>query len=185
MIDATDDWNPSHETRFPTGNQLWRRRKAFTGPPRKFETAQDLWDACFEYFEWCEGNPLKEAKAFQYEGKPVHTEVSKMRVMSIEALSIFIGVTSRAWRDWRSERADLAETIEAVEEIIASQQLEGAAAGLLNPAIVARKLGLVDKRELTGKDGGPIGVQTFTDLTDDELAERRAALVARRKAEEG
>ncbi|MDC9826565.1 terminase small subunit, partial [Devosia sp. ZB163] len=43
-----------------------------------------------------------------------------------------------------------------VDEIIRAQKFEGAAAGLLNPNIIARDLGLADKQELTGKGGSPL-----------------------------
>lgn len=62
------------------------------------------------------------------------------------------------------------------EEIIRRQKFEGAAADLFNPNIIARDLGLADKSELTGKDGGPIETKS-ENVTDLELARRVAFLL--------
>ncbi|WP_290688531.1 terminase small subunit [Haematobacter sp. UBA3484] len=52
--------------------------------------------------------------------------------------------------------ADLSEVITRVEQIIRTQKFEGAAADLLNPNIIARELGLADKTEMSGPEGGAI-----------------------------
>ena len=62
-----------------------------------------------------------------------------------------------------------------MEEIIRQQKFEGAAANLLNANIIARDLGLADKAEITGRDGGPIE----TKMTDLEGARRIAFSLAR------
>lgn len=47
-----------------------------------------------------------------------------------------------------------------VEQIIRQQKFEGAAAELLNPNIIARDLGLADKKVL----GGDLNVRTLSDF---------------------
>jgi hypothetical protein len=49
--------------------------------------------------------------------------------------------------------------IERAEAVIYTWKFEGAAANLLNANLVARELGLADKAELMGRDGGPIRYQ--------------------------
>lgn len=143
---------------FLPSNRFWEARSSHGANP-KFADAQDLWQACCEYFEWNSANPLHEAKAFAYEGAVTVDYLPKMRAMTIKALCIFLDIRHGTWNDWKGSRPDLAAVIENVEAIIYSQKFEGASSGLLNANIIARDLGLAEKSELTGKDGEAIKVQ--------------------------
>lgn len=136
----------------PKGNQFWKVRSSH-GPKPKFSNPDDLWKACCEYFEWVEANPLWEDRITSYQGINQHTPVAKMRAMTIEGLSIFLDITTHTWRDWRHQRKDLLPVITRTEEIIRNQKFVGAAADLLNPNIIARDLGLTDKKDHTSSDG--------------------------------
>lgn len=155
----TDETNTGREAdgRFAAGNRLWEARST-AGPKPVFATAEALWAACEEYFQWITDNPLYEAKAFSYEGKVTIASMPKMHAMTITGLCLFLDVTDATWREWRASRADLSAVISRVEKIIYEQKFTGAAADLLNANIIARDLGLADKKELTGKDGGPMEV---------------------------
>ena len=134
--------------RFSTGNKFWEARSS-AGPKPKFEGPDDLWAACCEYFDWVDENPLWEAKAFSFQGKTKIEELPKMRPMTIGGLCLFLDVDETTWRDWKDSRADLSPIISRAETIIYQQKFGGAAADLLNPNIIARDLGLADKREVT------------------------------------
>lgn len=165
----------SIKTRFQNGNELWR-----LAPQTKpfFANGDELWAACVDYFEWASGNPLMEMKAFSVNGE-IQTEVlPKLRAMSIRALSVFLGINRETWYEWRNNRADLKEAIEKIEDVIFTQKFEGASAGLLVSNIIMRDLGLADKQEVTGRDGGPIEQSVSIDprkLSDAALAELLAA----------
>lgn len=159
--------------RFLPGNRFWEARSS-AGPKPKFTDPEKLWGACVEYFEWVEDNPLHEAKAFSYEGAVTIEALPKMRAMTIAGLCLFLDVTERQWREWRDNRSDLLPVITRAETVIYQQKFTGASADLLNPNIIARDLGLADKREHTGKNGGPIQTVT-TDMTPQEAAEAYAA----------
>lgn len=141
--------------RFLPGNRIWESR-ASCGPNPKFAEPEDLWAACVEYFEWNESNPLYEAKLVSFQGVNKVERVPKMRAMTIGGLCIFVGIAHRTWNDWKQSRSDLVPVITQVEEVIRRQKFEGAASDFFNPNIIARDLGLADKAELTGADGGPI-----------------------------
>lgn len=145
--------------RFASGNRFWLARSSH-GPNPRFKNPDDLWAACVEYFEWNAANPLYEAKAFAYEGCVTIEELPHMRAMTIGGLCLFLDIDPTTWREWRAERADLAPVITRAEEVIRTQKFEGASANLLNANIIARDLGLADKSELSGKDGGPIKTET-------------------------
>lgn len=165
----------------PIGNRFWEVRSTHGRNPT-FASPDDMWLAACEYFEWAEANPLKGEKLFSHNGRIVHGEFSKMRALTIEGLCNFLGITSRAWRAYR-EKEDFVPIIERVEQVMFEQKFAGAAADLLNANIIARDLGLADKAELTGKDGGPIRTEEVS--ARDLLSRRIASLAARNGPDEG
>lgn len=119
-----------------------------------------MWDAASEYFAWVEANPLWEDKIASYQGVTTHEPVCKMRAMTISGLCIFLDIDRTTWGEY-GKREDFSQITTRVEEIIRTQKFEGASADLLNANIIARDLGLADKSELSGPNGGPIPVQKF------------------------
>lgn len=130
----------------PAGNQFWKARSKH-GRDKLFASAEALWEACCEYFQWVEDNPLWEMKPFAYQGVVVQEPVAKMRAMTIGGLCIFLDIDETTWRAWRSIE-DFSMVVSRAEAIIYQQKFTGAAAELLNPNIIARDLGLAEKREV-------------------------------------
>lgn len=131
----------------PLGNQFWKARSKH-GRDRLFESPAALWEACCEYFEWVEANPLYEMKAFAYQGVVVQEPVAKMRAMTMGGLCIFLDIDETTWREWRKSE-DFSPVVLRVDKVIYEQKFTGAAADLLNPNIIARDLGLADKQDVT------------------------------------
>jgi len=146
--------------RFLKGNRFWEARSSHGAKP-KFENPDDLWSACVEYFNWVDENPLYKDQLVTFQGAATHEPVAQMRAMTLMGMCLFLDVSIQQWNDWRKSRPDLFEVISRAEAVIYQQKFSGAAADLLNANIIARELGLADKSELTGKDGGPIGVRRF------------------------
>ncbi len=162
----------------PEGNEFWKQRSSH-GPKQLFDAPDLLLEACREYFQWTEDNPLYEDKIGFYEGGAVHTEAAKMRAMTIGGLCLYLGITQKTWCEWRLAREDLSEVIRFADEVIKTQKFQGAAAGLLNANIIARDLGLSDKTDLQhlnadGKPTNPPGGSTVA--IDGFLAEIAAAI---------
>ncbi|GAA6162582.1 DNA-packaging protein [Pelagimonas sp. KU-00592-HH] len=156
---SKDDGKRDAEGRFLPGNKFWQARSS-AGPKPLFETPEALEIACMEYFDWVHENPLVTVELVKFQGEAKQAEVPKMRAMTIGGLCLFLDVTQRTWSMWREDRADLLPVITRVEEIIRAQKFEGAAADLLNPNIIARDLGLADKKELSGE----MNVRTLSDF---------------------
>ena len=156
--------------RFLPGNRFWEARSSHGRNP-KFEFADQLWSACIEYFEWVEENPLYEDKLVTFQGAATHEPVAKMRAMTLAGLCLFLGISRETWNEWRSSRPDFSDTLREAEAVIYQQKFSGAAADLLNPNIIARDLGLAEKSEHSGPNGGPIK----TEVSADEAFERLAA----------
>ena len=151
----------------PVGNQFWRARSTHGRKPI-FATPEDMWDACEQYFEWVADNPLHEAKAFAFQGDVTVASLPKMRAMTIQGLCIFLDITRSTWDEYK-KREDFSDITTRVESIIFTQKFEGASAELLNPNIIARDLGLADKQQHSGADGGALVVQVMK-FADDTPA---------------
>ena len=152
----------------PKGNQFWKARTKH-GRDKIFADSGLLWDACCEYFEWVEENPLLEEKLFAYQGEITTGTAHKMRAMTMEGMCIFLGIGTSTWADWRKEENDFSEVVTRAESVMRSQKFAGAAAELLNPNIIARDLGLADKREEKHE-------VNLSNITDEELDRRIKAL---------
>ena len=160
--------------RFASGNRFWEARSSHGAKP-KFENADDLWDACIQYFDWVAENPMLEQKGFAFQGAVTKEDFNKMRAMTIASLCLFIDIARSTWDEWKHSRPDLSEVITRAETVIYEQKFAGAAADLLNSNIIAPDLGLSDKSEVTGKGGGPIETK---DVGATEIARRLAFLLA-------
>lgn len=140
----------------PIGNRFWEERSSHGRAPI-FASPDQLWEACCEYFAWIDDNPLYEAKPFAFQGVVTVTNLAKMRAMTVSGLCIFLDISVRTWAEYR-ERQDFTPITTRVDEIIRTQKFQGAAADLLNANIIARDLGLAEKQEHAGPDGGPIQI---------------------------
>lgn len=162
----------------PEGNQFWRMRSSHGRNPI-FAEPDELWDAATQYFVWVEENPLREEKVFNGKDGIVRADVAKMRAMTISGLCIFLDIGRSTWDEYRSKEG-FSEIVTRAEEIIRTQKFEGASADLLNANIIARELGLSDKKEVTGAGGGPFETR---DVGAIEAA-RRIAFALRQGAEQ-
>lgn len=156
----------------PKGNQFWKARSSHGRKP-KWDDAEELREACLEYFQWVEDNPLQKAVVFQGEVKEQCEPV--MRPMTIGTLCIFLGITTETWIQYRA-REDFSSIVKEADRIIYEHKFAGAASGFLNPNIIARDLGLKDasSHEHTGQGGGPI---EYSNLTDDQLDQKLKSLI--------
>jgi len=156
----------------PQNNEFWKLRSKH-GRDKIFETPDIMLEASYEYFKWCEENPLIE---IDYRGgsPPVKIELPKMRAYTIQGLTMFLHVNKQYFDDFEKGLSgnkdeiskDFSLVITHVREVIYNQKYVGAAAGFLNPNIIARDLGLSDRQELTGKDGKDLNAKVTIELID-------------------
>ena len=133
----------------PVGNKFWSARSSHGRNP-KFKTKKKLWSACCEYFDWIEDNPIK--KAIIYQGEVASKSEPLMRAMTISGMCLFLDISDETWSNYRKNK-DFIGVITQAEKVIYNQKFAGAAAGLLNANIIARDLGLSDKKDHTSSDG--------------------------------
>lgn len=151
----------------PKGNQFWKLRSKH-GRDKLFETPELMWEAACEYFEWCENNPFIE---IDFRGKDLQeVEIPKMRPFTLYGLCIFMGCSTGYFREFKKDCSkDFVSVVTRIEEVIYNQKYSGAASGFLNPNIIARDLGLIDKQDIKQE-------VTISELTPEQRAARIAEL---------
>lgn len=145
---------------YQKGNTWWKAR-INTGRKMKFDTPEDLWAAAEAYFQWVEDNPLKEERVFVSQGVVTRVDVPHPRAMLGMTMERFIGVSHGCWIKY-TQREEFEEVCERIKGVIFQQKFELGCADMLNPNLVARELGLMEKKvfEHSGPDGKPIELST-------------------------
>lgn len=166
----------------PVGNKYWEFRDKH-GRDFKYQP-EALWDEAVKYFRWVEENPLWESvlvqkgiKETDVSGKETivyTTIVPKMRAMTIMAFQLFADISDETWYNYKKNK-DFVGITTRIEKTIYSQKFEGSSANLLNPNIIARDLGLVEKKA-TEHSG-----EVITTLTSDERDSKIKELEKRMK----
>ena len=146
----------------PENNKFWTLR-AKHGRDAIFTDPNTLLEACYEYLEitslrkW---NKQEAIKSGDLAGTTMNLQTETP--FTLTGLCIFLGVNTQYFTDFKESETykkniDFSLVITHVIEIIETQQLEGAIVGAFNPNIIARKLGLTDKTDLTTA-GQPIQI---------------------------
>lgn len=134
--------------RFLVGNRIWELGPPPPQPTPAFKTPDDLRAACLRYFEYVHENPLLEEVVAGKDAKRV--TLSKMHAMTVQGLCIVIGINRETWYEY-AKKDGFKDVCAWATDVMFAQKFTGAAAGLLNHAIIARELGLADKVEQTGE----------------------------------
>lgn len=139
----------------PKGNEFWKLRSKH-GRDKLFSTPELMWEAACEYFDWCIENPLEEQNLVKYKDSYEKVDINKMRAFTIEGLCHYLDCNKVYFNQFDPKGTDDAEgfskVITRIRETIYRQKFEGAASGFLNANIIARDLGLSDKKELKAGD---------------------------------
>lgn len=151
----------------PKGNQFWKLRSKH-GREKLFESPELLWEAACEYFQWVDKHPWKKVEQAKGNIKPVYDKKKEAfvfpqqtvklpteRPYTLSGFCIYIDASESYWRNFRKLDGlsdDFLTVIHRIEEIIATQQFEGAAVGAFNANIIARKQGLTEKVESENKN---------------------------------
>lgn len=133
-------------------NEFWKARSK-SGRDKIFATPEDLWEAAVEYFLWADEHPLHKNDSIRNgdkAGELIQTPVD--RPLTIEGMCIFFGVPSQTFVNYASntgEYKDYFVIATQIKEIIRDQKLSGAVIGNYKENIVARMLGMADKKEVS------------------------------------
>lgn len=84
-------------------------------------------------------------------------DVPTQRPYSFTGFLLYIKASKNFWREFKAAgHKDFLEIIGVIEDVIETQQFEGAVVGAFNANIISRKLGLEDRQAISGPDGGAI-----------------------------
>lgn len=138
----------------PKGNQFWKLRSKH-GRDKLFATPEQLWEAACEYFAYCDSHPWKVVKD-KTKGKYREKEESPTQCpYTLTGLLFYYDASDSYWRKFKEGAdEDFFTVITRIENIIKTQQLEGAIVGAFNANIVSRINGLADKQEIDHTNAG-------------------------------
>lgn len=146
----------------PLGNQFWKIRSKH-GRDKLFKTPELLMEAANEYFEWCDKNPIVSTKTtntdkgFSQEEKPVQRPYSK------GGFFIYIQCSDTWLTEFKKTASiDFLKVIQEIENIIYTQQWDGATVGSFNANIIARTLGLSESTNT--KHSGEVALTPITGM---------------------
>lgn len=160
---------PTDSSDYDPNAQYWSKRP---GKDRVFQTPADLMDAAIEAFTWLHTHPKRKQVIFHNKGAITKTYETLERPFSIHAVAMCMGISLQCLNGYR-ERPEFAEALAWIDGVIYTQKFEGAAVGTLNANFIARDLGMADRSEVTGKDGGPLKTQDASADVEALLNEAR------------
>lgn len=158
----------------PLGNQFWKLRSKH-GRDKLFATPELLWEAACDYFQWCDDNPLIESvvqkrKISRDEEIVELVQNPKKLAYTMQGLCLYLDCNVvylnqfeenlKGKNDARSK--DFSKIVTRIRETIYNQKFTGAASGFFNSNIIARDLGLSDKKELDVK--GELNIPRLPDI---------------------
>lgn len=141
-----------NSTSFKKGNQLWRNVDPKNLGNPKYKTPQELWEDAVKYFDHCDENPIEVTETTTGDRNSVKIKHHKIPY-TWKGLYIFCSVKDLAHYKTKTEFSDI---ISVIGDIIYNQKFEGASSGLFNSNIIARDLGLIDRKDHT-TGGSKIG----------------------------
>lgn len=144
----------------PVGNEFWKLRSKH-GRDKLFESPELLWQAACEYFQWCENNPFTKSEAKtvnigDYQSQIEIAKIPMMRPFTIQGLSSYLDCNTQYLAQFEASlkekndalSKDFTLVITRIREAIYNQKFSGAASGFFNANIIARDLGLADKKDV-------------------------------------
>ena len=139
--------------RFSPGNKEWLKRR--NNNPKLWTTPEKFLKDCYRYFDWCDKNPFLIERMVT--GGNRATEVGnekQSRPYSLVGLCVYLGITYQTFLNYETGEAwsDYFEVVTHVRNIVEDNQVSGAIAGIYNANIVARLLGLADKKSIAVSD---------------------------------
>lgn len=132
----------------PSGNSFWRKRSKH-GRDKLFETPELLMEAVEEYLTYVDDSPWmnKEAiKGGEFAGQII--SIPTARPYTLTGLCLYLNCDSSYFRKFKKTCSeDFFTVVTRIEEIILTQQIEGALVGAFNANLTARINGITEKSE--------------------------------------
>jgi hypothetical protein len=138
------------------------------GRPKNIETPEALWVLFRQYRKWAKDNPFKKQ---DFVGKDADEVMRKLeRPLTWVGFEVYLmeRAVINDLGDYEKNKddryAEFAPIVRAIKNVIEADQFEGASVGVYQQNIIARKLGLTEKAEVSGPGGGPVQIQQITGM---------------------
>ena len=134
--------------------------------PKEYTPAEweEIFYAYLDYRGDKKWNKKEAIKSGEMAGKTM--DVPHQLPLTIESFCVFSGVSMQTFRNYEKKEGyeEYFDVTTRMREIIESDQTDGAIVGAYNPNIIARKLGLVDKKQTELKGG--LNIPKMPDIGD-------------------
>lgn len=123
------------------------------GKPKYIESPEKLWELFLEYKEWVHKNPILKQDFVGKDAEEVNRRLQRpLTWVGFECYLYDAGIITEL--NHYEQNTDNSYTayrpiITHIKKVIETNQFEGATVGIYQQNIIARKLGLVEKREET------------------------------------
>lgn len=133
------------------GNKYYLLRSS-DGRKKNFSSPDEFWEAFVEYVDHVQGNPLLRndaIKSGEHTGKII--QIPTQRPLTRTGFSSYIGMTWQGVENYGKLEAykDFFDVYTRAMQIIDTNQIEGAVAGMYNANIVARMQGIKEHTDVT------------------------------------
>lgn len=151
------------------GNQFWKLRSKH-GRDKIFESGEMIIQACDEYMECLEQNPLQEHDFVGKDAREVNKD--KKHVPTWAGFATFCNTHKQHFNqlkvDYKNEKDEIKKDIYIalmrVDDIFFHDKFSAASAGLANPNLIGKDLGLKDSVDVTTL-GEKVNAQTSIEVT--------------------
>ncbi|MEK0369746.1 MAG: terminase small subunit [Nitrosopumilus sp.] len=130
------------------GNQYWKDRSQ-DGRDLIWSSPDELWKECKEYFKETGERVWNKTEFRGVQAKEVKVPTSVP--FSLQGLCLHLDCCITTFKNYEKKN-DFVAVTRKVRNIIENQQFEGAVVGAFNASIIASKLGLANKSEVTNKN---------------------------------
>lgn len=154
----------------PKGNQFWKLRTKHN-QKELFESPEFLLKAADEYFEWCDKHQWYKQEAVKSGSECGRIiDIPIKRPYSISGLCVYLNCSQSFFSKFKKKcGSDFTEIINRIENIIETQQFEGAITGIFNTSIISRKLGLKEQTDITSNGQSIFQIEVIDDKTKEQL----------------
>lgn len=135
-----------------------------------------------DFFNWCDANPRYKTEIIKHKMEWDTVEVELKRPYTMSGVCMYLGVSQSYFRSTKSDLRERLETgtlshegaevlaaIEWIEQIVFTDQIEGAATGQYNANLMSRLNGLADNVNSTNVPDPILRIVTRDAETTDNL----------------
>lgn len=131
----------------PEKNNFWTLRSKH-GRDLIIANPEIMLQAAEEYFKLVDDNPWHKNEAIKGgDAAGTIVPIPTQQPYTLKGLYHFLDIDGETWRNYR-ERPDFKAVVQRIDDYIYNQKFVGATVGAFNANIIARDLGLVDKKEI-------------------------------------